>query len=522
MGQIYSFHRTERGALHFQRGVPCQDYSASLAGENGEWFIAVTADGHGDASCFRSDRGSRFAVEAACAVLKNWAEDRLKQSKSQREQFFSGMFNNQTFRENFMRGQLINSIMNLWQKQVREDFTRDPPQTGELERSGYLKPGEQADAAPAFEDRHFHIYGTTLMAALWMESGLFFIHQGDGRIEVFYRDGKINQPVPWDEKCSGNRTTSLCEGDARERFRYYVLNLEEEPVMGCYLGCDGVEDAYRDSEDNLGGSHEQMGGVHTFYKHISCEAVERGEAGLEAYLETFLHDFSARGFCSKNGSGDDVSVSGIVDPEALAGFVPRYQKDIRLYDLEEQLFWCQNELDGKRRKRDVLFDNQLNTEDEWNRKREEELTLRSKLVSDKRMLPSLEQDFEKAEGEKEAFIADKKLITQFAAGNAGQDDLVAALKRRCPQFFQYISSELEKAREDARKMFHAAKTGLENHKTLIQQEEERLIALGQEVQEAMDADGRAKKEYEEYDEVFQKIVEKKKCLKEQIEKLKTP
>ena len=177
MGQIYSFHSTERGALHFQRGIPCQDYSASLAGENGEWFIAVTADGHGDPSCFRSDRGSRFAVEAACAVLKSWAEDRLKQSKGQRERFFSEMFNNQTFRENVMRGHLINSIMNSWQRRVKEDFLNDPPQAVELERLGYLNPGGQAGAAPAFEDRHFHIYGTTLMAALWMESGLFFIHQ---------------------------------------------------------------------------------------------------------------------------------------------------------------------------------------------------------------------------------------------------------------------------------------------------------------------------------------------------------
>ena len=125
-------------------------------------------------------------MEAACAGLRRWAEDRLKQSESQREQFFSGMFNNQTFRENFMRGQLVSAILNAWRKQVKEDFAQDPPQTADMERMGYLKPGEQADTAPAFEDRYFHIYGATLMAALWMESGLFLFQQGDGRINVVF------------------------------------------------------------------------------------------------------------------------------------------------------------------------------------------------------------------------------------------------------------------------------------------------------------------------------------------------
>ena len=138
------------------------------------------------------------------------------------------------------------------------------------------------------------------------------------------------------------------------------------------------------------------------------------------------------------------------------------------------------------------------------------------------MLCSLEQEFEKAEKEKEAYVADRKLVKQFVDGNTGQDELIVALKHRCPQSFHGISAEMEKAREDARTMFRTAKTGLEDHKTLIQREEERLISLGQEVREAMEAAGRAKKEYEDYDEAYQKIAEEKKRLKEQIEALETP
>jgi hypothetical protein len=59
-----------------------------------------------------------------------------------------------------------------------------------------------------------HIYGTTLIAGLLTDKYLLLLQQGDGRCDVFDANGEVSQPIPWDDKCFANVTTSLCEDDA--------------------------------------------------------------------------------------------------------------------------------------------------------------------------------------------------------------------------------------------------------------------------------------------------------------------
>lgn len=80
-----------------------------------------------------------------------------------------------------------------------------------------------------------HIYGTTLMAALALPGCLLLIHQGDGRIDVFYGDGRVEQPVPWDIRCEDTTTTSMCDADVTSSIRHKIINLRETPVVACYL-----------------------------------------------------------------------------------------------------------------------------------------------------------------------------------------------------------------------------------------------------------------------------------------------
>src|ERR1700677_169319 len=78
-----------RGASHERSGSPNQDSGRTvLIGSGGGAVIAV-ADGHGDSLHARSDRGSRFAIEAAFEVLTNWiasasgSEDAIRSSAEQ-------------------------------------------------------------------------------------------------------------------------------------------------------------------------------------------------------------------------------------------------------------------------------------------------------------------------------------------------------------------------------------------------------------------------------------------------------
>lgn len=343
MDQVFTFHETVRGHLHVMNEFPCEDSSSSFSAENGRYHIAIVADGHGSKSCFRSDYGSKVATEVALECLQQFAEATLA-SEELEERFYKDIFSNPRYRHMTVR-RLTDTILAEWHDRVLEEYKNNPPT---LEEMGESATEYQNGKNPA------HIYGTTLIAVLKLPQCMILLHQGDGRCDVFYEDGSVDQPIPWDSRCEDTATTSLCDEDAAERFRSCVLNLTEKPVIACYVGCDGVEDAYRDTYEGLGGSHVLMGGVHAFYKYLTCQIVEMGNETFKSWLPDFLAKFSADGIFSRSGSGDDVSVSGIVDLSKISSYTEGYAYDVKLYALEEDLFWKEDELRGKTRKHGIL------------------------------------------------------------------------------------------------------------------------------------------------------------------------
>lgn len=343
MSQVYTFHKTVQGHLHIMNGFPCEDSSASFTAENGRYHIAIVADGHGSKSCFRSSYGSKAATDVALECLQQFAEAALE-SENIEKRFYKDMFSHPRYRQMTIR-RLTDTIIAGWHDRVLEDYKNNPPSIEEM--------GENAAEYESGRNTA-HIYGTTLIASLQLPKCLILVHQGDGRCEVLYTDGSVEQPIPWDARCEDTATTSLCDEDAADSLRGCVINLEEHPVMACYLGSDGVEDAYRDTYEELGGSHVLMGGVHTFYKDLTCQLAAKGQTEFEDYLKTMLPEFSTNGRFSRSGSGDDVSVAGIVDLDIIQKFVAKFEDDVKIYALEEELFWKKDELRGKTRKRGIL------------------------------------------------------------------------------------------------------------------------------------------------------------------------
>lgn len=343
MNQKYTFHKSVRGHLHIMRDIPCEDCSGSFSEENGRYYIAVVADGHGAAECFRSSFGSQAATEIAMKCLKEFAESVLV-SQEMEEMFYKGIVSNPRFCQTTIR-RLTDTIIAGWHDCILENYRCHPPTAEEL--------GDYADKYRN-ETRIPHIYGTTLMAALQFSDCLLLLHQGDGRCDVFYADGSVDQPIPWDERCEDAAVTSMCDKDAADSIRSYVIDLKEKEVIACYLGCDGVEDAYRDTYEALGGTHGLMGGVHAFYKDLTCQIAALETTEFEEYIETMFSEFSATGRFSHSGSGDDVSVAGIVDRTAIRKVTDRFKLDVKRYELEEALFWKEEELRGKLRKHEIL------------------------------------------------------------------------------------------------------------------------------------------------------------------------
>lgn len=408
MGQLYTFHKTVRGHIHIKNDIPCEDASSSF-NENGRYQIAIIADGHGSKACFRSSYGSQAAVNVTLDCLKEFASTVLESSETE-QRFYRDILSNPRYRAMSVR-QLTDTIISRWNQCVMENFKNCPPSEEEM--------GEFASIY-ADENRRSHIYGTTLMAALMLRECLLLIHQGDGRCEVFYADGYVEQPVPWDNRCQDTTTTSLCDEDASDSIRSCVIDLKQHPVMACYLGCDGVEDGYRDTYEALGGSHVLMGGVHTFYKYLSRQITLLGTDDFEAFLNEMLPDFSANGRFSKSGSGDDVSVAGIVDLDMIGKYSRQYDADIKRYGLEEELFLKEDELRGKTRKHGILQNRLKEAQDEFYKEQKsvKEYEVKLQKINEKRKLLSMQIQKEK-----------KELADYQSDSNSVKSNLEATYKR---------------------------------------------------------------------------------------------
>lgn len=71
MSNYHSFSASVQGASHVKKKIVMQDASGNFEDEKVK--LIALSDGHGDSSCFRSDRGSKLIVDVGIAELKAFA-----------------------------------------------------------------------------------------------------------------------------------------------------------------------------------------------------------------------------------------------------------------------------------------------------------------------------------------------------------------------------------------------------------------------------------------------------------------
>ena len=341
--QTFAETTKKGGESHKKQKKPCQDrsFKYSIKGIH----IVVVADGHGSDNCFRSEYGAKFAVKAATngifAFIKNLQNKEL------------------SLEENFARQvkKLAGNIVDNWILQVSEHYhlypiteeDKDYPtpegkmlhfkglnsfQVDNSYRDLYLKEASgnisgkggllTDDGRPVTR----HAYGTTLIAAAITEDYWFGLQIGDGKLTAFYPDGTYDQPVPWDDKCYLNVTTSICDDDAAERARVYVKKrgssaaaidamgtikkLEDNRPMpsAIFLNSDGVDDSFPIEENMNHIAKKFYYPVLRMFIENKADSDEGWKASVKE-LADYLPDLS------KRGSGDDISVAGIIDMDAV-------------------------------------------------------------------------------------------------------------------------------------------------------------------------------------------------------------
>ena len=272
------FSESVRGASHLRSGAPNQDaVRVDVPLSSRKAALLAVSDGHGSPRCFRSDQGSRMAVDVAIRMTRLFLDDLI------------GMPTAGQKKE--IEHRLPSLLVREWRKEVEQHWRQTPIAIQERAALGL----KLDDAVP--EVPPFIAYGATLLMAAVSDMYVFFLQLGDGEIlEVSGDDPpQAYSPLPIDPSLIANETTSLCQPDAAKLFRFCFRPIQgERPSL--LLACtDGYSNAFASRAGFL-----QVG---TDFLRLSQEMKSKV---LSMSLQGWLNEASA------NGSGDDVSVAMLI------------------------------------------------------------------------------------------------------------------------------------------------------------------------------------------------------------------
>ena len=274
------------GISHRKKFLPCQDSSGTLEFQNVQ--VIVVADGHGGSKYFRSQIGSELAVETALiqAVI-----------------FCSEIESGERFSDNGIKN-FIHSIYEKWLIAVKQDWYECREKIFEEPRWNYV----EEEYKNRFMSTDTEIldalipkaYGTTLICAVSIGTQVLIVQIGDGSCVVLQRNGEFKNPVPIDGNNFLNATSSLCQQDAVQKFRYVVLDSAEDyPLspIGIFLSTDGLDDCYP--------LYENQKYLYNLYGNIIIDnIIDKGFCATEKELrETFLESIA------DESSHDDISLA---------------------------------------------------------------------------------------------------------------------------------------------------------------------------------------------------------------------
>lgn len=290
-----------QGESHIATGKVCQDYSYSKVYENGN-AMAIVCDGHGGKRYFRSDIGAKIAAEVTERNVQIFLEEvgptLLKGKSFSQEETISGQIDKQDFDklspvETAFR-QLFASIISGWNVKVLEHASQNPirkEEKSELE----LKWIDDFNNGLSLEK----VYGCTLIVYASTPEFWFAFQIGDGKCFSFDKEGQWKEPIPWDERCFLNKTTSICDSSAIDEFRYCYQGDGNFPIA-IILGSDGIDDSFGAEENQA-----------NFYVQILKSLVKSGIALTLSEIESTLPQLS------KIGSQDDMSIAMAFDMERV-------------------------------------------------------------------------------------------------------------------------------------------------------------------------------------------------------------
>jgi len=299
---IESYNFSCQGESHKVDDKPCQDASFSAVYDNG-LAMAIVCDGHGGERYFRSDVGSRMATEVIRDSVKTFVENVDKslfvgKPYTAVEAITSEEVISKQTPVDINFRQLFSSIIYQWNQKIADHAMNTTISEWEQQHvdQKYL---DELKNSETYEK----LYGCTLMVYVQTPDYWFAFHLGDGKCISFQQDPFWHEPIPWDERCFLNKTTSLCDSNAINEFRYCYQGDGQFPMV-VFLGSDGMDDSFGE-DANLVNFYIQM------VKMLVTE-------GKEATIKSIESDLPQ---LSKIGSKDDMSVAFVYNLDELKSHI---------------------------------------------------------------------------------------------------------------------------------------------------------------------------------------------------------
>jgi serine/threonine protein phosphatase PrpC len=234
------------------------------------YSVCVVADGHGSKKHFRSDVGSKYAVQSSLEAIADFLTDFdtfCKIFKDSPEKIIKMMQKN---------------IISRWNDKIYEHYQTTP--ITDKEKSPFTDDEFKSIKMESY-------YGTTLIVGVMCSDFSFGLQLGDGSLVVVNEIGEVEMPIVDDETHPANVTASMCNSNAIELFdSFYTFT---RPT-GILVSTDGLYTSFNSRQ-----SFEE----YNLIAISMLENVEEAEKSIKANLEKR----------TRYGSRDDISLSVVFD-----------------------------------------------------------------------------------------------------------------------------------------------------------------------------------------------------------------
>ena len=266
---FYCFGKSVRGHEHRLSGLPNQDAFRIYIGKDNNPVIIALADGHGSPVHFRSEVGSKMAVDTAVDILSSVRETDIKVPNkiSKYPALITREWNSRVLLDHENKKFSSDELGALYDEVKNEsfvDYVRLDPKIG---------------------------YGTTLIVVASYGDFMLYLQIGDGDILVVDDTGNVRKPLRNDVQYSRYQTKSLCSQGASDDFRIAVEKNNRANSVLVLASTDGYSNSFKSYQEFL-----KVGIAYLdLIRILGCD-----------FLENILEDLLCK--TSSQGSGDDITV----------------------------------------------------------------------------------------------------------------------------------------------------------------------------------------------------------------------